>query len=437
MNTPYSTSAPSFPDATETHPNATERPATERVAAAKSMREGKKTGKQLIGTPVISLDDGTEIGQVHDVIFNARQGNLVGVTIPVGGGFFGGGKTLLLRSAGIFALGEDAITVQNSNVLEEISRKIEEFGDEAGEPVLGKRLMTDDGSFLGRIDDILVDRTTRKVVAYEVSGGLWNDLMRGQTDVPIEHITAIGRDVVIVPAAIKDMVQETTGGLIGQAQIAAEKVNDARTAASEKIEDKEIDYSLGKVAGHDVTDDNNSIIVRQGETITEQHIQRALATNKVHALAIAAGRQHAMEIGQSATETVKEKVGSAQESLKDKQGEMLVGKTVGRDVLLENGMPLITAGSTITEAQVATAREAGKLGDLTTAVVASALNSAKETVGEKYDAAKESLDQRRAEADVNKPVLNAPATGTVIQADTVIVQESGTTVVDPNRSNLL
>lgn len=444
FDNPYSITAAgsSLPDATSVNPNGDtglatpDRPASERVADAKSMRDDKKTGKQLIGMPVIALSDGTEVGQIHDVIYNSKEGRLIGVTIPIAGGFFGGGKTLLLRTEQMFAMGEDAVTIQSASGLEEISRKADEFGDEAGIAVLGKRLMTDDGTFLGKIVDVLIDRTTRRITAYEVSGGLWGDLMRGQTDVPIEHITAVGNDVVIVPASVKSLIEETTGGLIGHAQLAAEKAGDVRSAAAEKLEDEEIRYSLGKVAAHDVTDDANEPIVRQGDTITEAHIQRALAANKIHALAVAAGRQHAMELGHAASETIKERASAAQEAFKDKQGELLVGKTAGREVVSDEGLIIVPAGATITELHVVAAREAGKLGDLTTAVGADALSTARDKAAVTIDNAKQSLDERRADADARHAdeIYSTPApltTGTpqtIIHADTVIVQDPNAAV---------
>ncbi len=416
-----------------------ERPASERVEEAKNYREGKKTGKQLIGMPIISLSDGAEVGTVHDVIYNPGQGRLIAVTSSVGAGLFGGGRTLLLRTEDMHALGEDAIVVKDSNAVREIDRAAKDFGDEAGIAVLGKRLMTDDGSFLGKIDDVLIDRESRRLTAYEVSGGLWHSLMRGQTDVPVEHITSIGADVVIVPASVKTMVHEVTGGLIGTAQVAgekaaavkdsaAEKIADARTAAAERIEDKEIDYSIGKVAGSDVTTDSGTTIVRTGETITESHVQQALAANKIHALALAAGKAHAADLYDSA----KEKAAAGVDSLKDKQGEMLVGKTVGRDVTFTDGGLLIANGSTIEETHVSAAKQAGKLGDLTAAVAADRVNAAKEGASAKYDEFKEKREQDAAQQSALQ--TSQPSSGgTIINAETVIVQAGpGTASIVPD-----
>lgn len=429
----------------------TDRPASERVTEAREYRKGKKTGKELMKMQVISLSDGSIVGQVLDVIYNPNQGRLIAVTIPVGGSFLGGGKTLLLRTEDMHSLGEDAIIVKDPNAAREVDRSAKDFGDEAGEAVLGKRLMTDDGSFLGSIVDVLIDRESRRITAYEVGGGLWHDLMKGQTDVPVEHISSIGADVVIVPASVKNTIHEVSGGLVGTAQIAGEKLTDAkdaaatkieeaRTVVAEKIEDKEIDYAIGKVAGSDVTTDAGHCIVRTGDPITESHVQQALAAGKMHQLAMAAGKAHAADLYDTAREkasagvdTLREKAGDAQEAFKDKQGDLLIGKTAGRDVTFADNTTLVTTGTVITEEHVMAARAAGKLGDLTTAVGADALAHAKESAAAKYDETKESLAQRKAESDARhaedqarQAALHPTAGGTVINAETVIVQPSGT-----------
>ena len=42
-----------------------------RAEAAASFRDGKKTGKQMLGMPIFSLADGDKIGDVHSVVYSA------------------------------------------------------------------------------------------------------------------------------------------------------------------------------------------------------------------------------------------------------------------------------------------------------------------------------------------------------------------------------
>ena len=376
----------------------------QRAQAQNAFREGRSTGRQLMGLPVISLSGGENKGRVHDVIYSPLQGKLVGFTVRQGGGLLSHGDTFLLSTDRVHAIGQDAVTIDDTTVLEPLQGDLGTFEEEAGEPVLGKRLMTENGKFLGNIDDVLIDRQSRRVVAYQVSGGLWQDMMRGQTDVPVDKIISIGKDVVLVPEAVESAIEQPSGGLVAAAEAAKEKVAhateavkekaaEARTSAAVAIENKEADYARGKVANKAVEDDAGNLIVPAGATVTDAHIRAAIAAGKLHALAIAAGQTQAGDLADTArekvahaTETVREKAADATDAAKDKQGELLVGKTTGRAVTLENGATLVPANHVITEADVSAARAAGKLGDLTAAVGAQAVNDVRERAAGVYDA---------------------------------------------------
>lgn len=410
----------------------------ERAATVNKFREGKSTGKELIGKPVISLDNGERLGEIHDVVYSPREGKLIGFTIPRGGGLFSRGDTLWLSADSIYALGEDAVTIQSADVFQAYQDSADEVAEQAGESVLGKRLMTDDGKFLGAIDDVLIERESRRVVAYEVSGGIVQDMMKGQTDVPVDHIISIGKDVVIVPAFVRDHIAQASGGLAAVASSAqekatelkdttAEKIAQARTETAEAIEAREIEYALGKVAGSSVylDDKETAPLIREGETITQAHIDQAVPAGRMHALAAAAGKAQAGDAAQAARErisaataSVKEKAGDLGAAAKDRYGETLVGRTTGRAVLSDSGVPLVPADHVITEADVEAAKAAGKLDALTAAVGAAAWEStqerigdaytgAKEQVGAAYDAARERSAAERAAADAERAAAAA------------------------------
>ncbi len=416
--------------------------AADKARRQTALRETCSTGKQLIGMSVISLADGEVQGQIHDVIYNPLQGRLVGFTVSRGGGFLSRGETFYLAADNVRAVGEDAVTVESARALSPVEGSVSDAAEDAGQPVLGKRLMTENGKFLGNIDDVLIDRESRRVVAYEVSGGLWHDMMKGQTDIPVEHITSIGHDVVIVPEFVKAQVEETTGGLTATAEAAkekaaeikdaaAEKIEETRTSAAIAIENQEADYARGKVAGRDVFLDeaNTQLLVRSGEMITDAHIVQATAAGKMHALAAAAGYAHASDLAHSAREkagdladAARAKAADLSEAAKDKQGDLLVGKTTGRAVVSDAGLLLVPDNHVVTDADVFASRAGGKLGDLSAAVGASyvedareraaaAYDNAKEKAGDAYDAARE---RDAASAPAAAPAVVAATTPTVV-----------------------
>jgi len=435
----------------------------DRAALVAEGRRGRSTGKSLIGKPVITLDDGAQIGETHDVVYNPREGRLIGFTLLQGAGLFRRGDTYWLPAEDIRALGEDAVTIMTADHLVRVEGDVNEYAAQAGQGVLGKRLMTEDGKFLGAIDDVLIERTSKNVVAYEVSGGVFQDMYKGQTDVPIKTVTSIGQDVVIVPSFVQDIVAEPKGGLVATAAAAHVKAGElsqeasvgiatVRTQAAEAIERKEADYALGKQAGRDVADDAGLPIVTTGQYITQAHIQRAIAAGKMHALATSAGYDQAGD----AVAATKEKAGDlsgaarvklaqAGDAIEDKHGDLLLGKTTGHAVLADGGLPLIPANHVITESDVMVARATGKLDDLTLAVGAAVLGAGKDHVAAAYDATKtgaanayDAASARLAEAQA-VPVQAVPAAPTPVAAPvaapavapvTIIVERGGSVTVE-------
>lgn len=421
--------------------------AHERSAQVNEFRKGRKTAKQLMGMSIFSLADGATQGQVHDVVYNPRQGRLVGFTVVKDAGFFSRGEARFLPVDDIHALGDDAITIEDAARLQNFAGKdVNDLAREAGEPVLGKRLLTEDGSFLGAIDDVLIDQTSRNVVAYEVSGGIFADMMRGQTDIPVDNIISIGSEVVIVPASVKAMVEEAKGGLTAVASAAGEKAGEfkdtaseklaaARTETSEYVDDKEADYARGKTAGETVLDDAGNILVPIGAMITDADIANARAAGRLHALAASAGKMQGSDFVETVKEkyaagvdAVKTKTGEMVDSAKDKQGDALVGRITGKAVLLDDGATLVPANHVVTQADADAAQVAGKLGALTAAIISETVSDAKEHVGAAYQNAAARVDTAvvtPAPTVAALPVTAAPVTVVIEHPENVTVQTPG------------
>ena len=435
----------------------------DRAAQVAEGRKGRSTGRSLIGKPVITLDDGTQIGETHDVVYNPREGRLIGFTLLQGAGLFSRGDTYWLPAEDIRALGEDAVTIMTASHVVRVDGDVNEYAAQAGKGVLGKRLMTEDGKFLGAIDDVLIERTSKNVVAYEVSGGVFQDMYKGQTDVPIKTVTSIGHDVVIVPPFVQDLVAEPKGGLVATAAAAQVKAGElsqeasvgiatVRTQAAEAIERKEAEYVLGKQAGRDVADDAGLPIVMTGQYITQADIQRAIAAGKMHALATSAGYDQAgdavaatKERAGDLSDAAKVKLAQAGNSIEDKHGDLLLGKTTGRAVLSDSGLPLIPTNHVITESDVMVARATNKLDDLTLAVGAAVVDAGKDHVAAAYDATKtgvvntyDAASARVAEAQAAPaavPVAATPVAATPVAAPalapvTIIVEQGGNVTVE-------
>jgi len=116
-----------------------------------------------------------------------------------------------------------------------------------------------------------------------------------------------------------------------------------------------------------------------------------------------------------------------------------VGKTTGRAVVSDAGLPLVPANHVITESDVMTARAAGKLDDLTLAVGAAVVNAGKEHAATAYDDAKtgavnayDATGDRIAVAQT-APVAAAaaaPVAAPAVAPVTIIVEQGGSVTID-------
>ena len=342
---------------------------------------------ELTGMPVITRVTGKKIGNVKDVLFDPESGKLDAVTVE-SSGFFSRKRRFILMGD-IRSLGEDAIMLEDTRALKKPdgAPKEQRIVDE-GFPLMGKMVITEDGTNLGNVSDVIIDPDDGTARMYEVSGGTFHDVGTGRRVFPIPRALVVGRDALIVPNATKEeMEAQEPGGLE-----AAYKQTAAGTAglwddikawwskttgrAASATAEREVSFALGKVAGSTVTDDMGNVIVDEGETITNVEVVRARASGKLHQLALAAGWGATKRGYESAR-------GRVTEAARGHEEQFVLGKEVDRTIRDDDGQVIIWKGDVVTQDIVDRALETGKLEALTGSVAAGAARGAAQQVGDK------------------------------------------------------
>lgn len=131
-----------------------------------------------------------------------------------------------------------------------------------------------------------------------------------------------------------------------------------------RIEDEEIEYVRGKVAAHDVRDDENNIIVEKGQTITDDLIHKACDKGKLHHLMLAAGAS----VVQAGGETARRRMEEFGEVSEEHEADFVRGKVAGREVKDTTGNVIISKGDEVTDELINKARQKGVLQKLVLAV---------------------------------------------------------------------
>jgi uncharacterized protein YrrD len=159
-----------------------------------------------IGLPVLEIEGGGQIGEVHEVVLNLVQATVVGIELS-DAGWFMEKRGILFQD--IYGLGRDAVTVNDAAVIQELtgymeSSEIGTLGD-----ICGKLVYTDAGDYLGTVMDIACDPITGEIRWYELSDGFVTDVLYGRMSMPHARSQVTSGEKIIVPAAISQLLHTT------------------------------------------------------------------------------------------------------------------------------------------------------------------------------------------------------------------------------------
>lgn len=274
-----------------------------------------KKSKEIIGSPVISISEGIQIGTVKGLVVNPQQKNVEFLLLDE----LSEGKELKglsFRSAE--GVGEFAVTVQNSNVIMDLM-KISLLKElvQKGIQVLGTKVVTRKGKFLGEVTEYSIDTESGELTEffYNVSG-------EKEQSLPALSIVTIGKEVLIVEdeGAVKNMgpeaspsVKKETGnfpmgddGSSGKEVPAVEKSNNfaALSSAAERdlliseskgdpdpaeiFVQRQRQYLIGKTLLKDFKLNDGEVIAWENQVITEELFDRVyrLGAQKLMELAM-------------------------------------------------------------------------------------------------------------------------------------------------------
>lgn len=147
-----------------------------------------RTCTDIIGKPIISVDNGIKLGNVKDVYFDQTLEKMAGIFLRSEGLFKR--KTHFIDAQNIVLLGQDAILVNRSDVIQ-VSENSEVHQEWVRrERVIGRTIKTSGGTLIGTIGDVYLNSSgeIRALV-----------LTRVQIDSPVASVGLIARDAVLDP----------------------------------------------------------------------------------------------------------------------------------------------------------------------------------------------------------------------------------------------
>ena len=304
-----------------------------------------KKSIEIIGLPVISITEGRELGMSKTLLIDAKNGTIAAITIEDEDWYRG---VKLLPYSSVIAIGEDAVTVTNSeNIL-----TLEDAGDyeammDANIKIIGTKAITKSGTIQGKVVEIYVgDNGKIEKCEIEARDGSLSEITSDQISIFGKQVTVIDSDLekkteLIAPKAPAEAVAAPKAEAKPAAEPKAEapKAEPAKAEAPKAEPKQEAKPAEPKAAP------------APAPAPKAEPKQEAKPAPKAEpAKAEAPKADPSIQMADKATE--------------ERHRRFLLGKTVTRRITTDSGVVLVNEGDTVTEEVLQKVKIANKFIDL-------------------------------------------------------------------------
>ncbi len=288
-----------------------------------------KKSVEILNLPVISITEGRELGMSKTLLIDAKNGQVAAITIEDEDWYRG---VKLLPYSSVIAIGHDAVTITSSeNILTLEDASDYEAMLDANIRIIGTKAITKSGTIQGKVSEIYIgDGGKIEKVAIIASDGTESEIMADQISIFGKQVTVIDppaseekKTELEEPAPMPESAPapEPTPAPEPEPAPAPEPPKPAPTptpvipkpvvpkqaapmpkpeppkpaapkpapapakpapqsAADKATEERHRRFLLGKKAARDITTDAGVTIVKAGQDITEEVLQKAKLANK-------------------------------------------------------------------------------------------------------------------------------------------------------------
>ena len=152
-----------------------------------------KRTDELLGMPVLTVQEGARLGKLKGVEIAYRDGQILYVQFDGADGRPDG----MVHWSKVRAIGADAITIESLAVIQECV----DAGDrDRVTPRVGERaVVTESGTRLGHITNYDLDEATGQILRYHIAtGGLLGRVLHTEVSFEQSAIRAFGEDAIVV-----------------------------------------------------------------------------------------------------------------------------------------------------------------------------------------------------------------------------------------------
>lgn len=351
----------------------------------------EKRAREIIGLPVVTMNRGTKIYDVEDMVIDPERGQVLALVVQEAAWFH---SARALPFGRINVIGHDAVVIPDGRAVIDVNR----------DPVLkrlynrhivrGLRVLTDDGRRLGTVSDMTLDSKTGEIKGYYVSLGFGLTVGQGTRWLPAERIVSVGQRVMFVPADVAELFEQQSGGISGALDKTGDKLRSAGARLNTQLEQigtqvrqtvpaRVSGTLVGRTAHQVVRDREGNALVLAGDTITQETVDAARAAGRMPQLVLSAGagptQSSLGSLGDQAAQSLRDipnearalwnqltggynsKVNMADERAVDRRVKDALGRPVTRVILDGNDNIILNTGDIVTNHAIQAARAAGVL----------------------------------------------------------------------------
>ncbi|MGI6513672.1 MAG: hypothetical protein GX052_07080 [Syntrophomonadaceae bacterium] len=249
------------------------------------------------GLAVFEIASGREIGKVSELLINAQEKSVQYLVIDVPNWYFGSYVIPFNLTEGI---GEDAVIIESESLIRKLNEDPEAVNlVDSGVTLIGSKVLTKKGKHIGRVSEIYIDENNGQVTGCELAD---NITVKGI--IPVKYALTFGRDALIVDEKTEDnllntmeeleqelalevpddlppFTEEEASGSEAEPELDAPATDDQaddKPKAVKLYEQKQREYLLGRTVKEDIYDNSGNLIIKSGEKITKEILDKAAAS---------------------------------------------------------------------------------------------------------------------------------------------------------------
>ena len=305
----------------------------------------------VIGHKVITMSQGKKVEDVDDVIYSPVD-NKVRALLVDKGGMFSHAKVILIED--IKSIGTDAVLIEDEIALKNSKEVAEPIADisEHYDYLSKTKIITEEGTELGKVSDLIFETTTGQVEEFEVSQGGLKNIQSGKKRIKIEDIITVGKDATIVRKATEYKMEEQQGGAKGLYNSGSETISEKSSNVADESKNvwnqaKKDMKKLSKNIQQKITDTKN-------DPNNQQHLEN-LKTKGINLKDKAEQQFHQTK------DTAQQKYSEMRVEQKESTIQNAVGTYITKNILLPDDTLLAKRGQMITNEMIALAEQNGVL----------------------------------------------------------------------------